>query len=122
MRDPRLCALVTKTSRGRRQLPLDGRKKYYDIILLLYYDYYKIINLERTPPPTTVHPTPPRHTMLSDNMCTAIYTRIYYVHRSIDRTIQFSGFYISLWHSIVGRRVYILLCVLSSNRLSVSHL
>lgn len=67
MRVPQLCALVTKTGRGSRRLPPDGCKKYYNTILL-YYDYYKIINIERTPPPspTIVHPTPPRHTMLSD--------------------------------------------------------
>lgn len=41
MRVLRLCALalVTKTGRGRRRLPLDGREKYYNI-LLYYYDYY----------------------------------------------------------------------------------
>jgi len=84
---PRLCALVTKTGRGRRRLPLVGRKKYYNIFISLhfnYYYYYKIINIERTPPPTTVHPTPPRRTMLSD-----MYRRVYYAHRSIDSIFHF---------------------------------
>jgi len=74
MRVPRLCALVTKTGRGRRRLPLDGRKKYYNIILL--YDYTIIIvlyNVERTPPSTTVHPTPPRDIRCSQIMFARTY-------------------------------------------------
>lgn len=96
MRAPQLCALVTKTGRGSRRLPPDGRKKYHNTILL-YYDYYEIINIERTPPPpTNVHPTPPRHTMLSDMYL--YYIRVYYIIMCTGRSIGRFNFPVSIYH------------------------
>lgn len=122
MRVLRLCALtlVTKTGRGCRRLLPDGREKYYNI-LLHCYDYY---NMEWT------H----RHRRLFTRLHRATYDAlrcIYYTSmcaaddRSDDSIFRLRYnilLNIIMWHSIVGRRVCIIsLCVLSSNRLSVSH-